>query len=89
MNDDSAAFKLMETGVLVEFKVMHTDIQPSLDGESLTVQVDLRLAADDDEDEFAAEGTVEWGLRPYVRPGDSGVCRRHTTRTIDYVKRSR
>lgn len=66
MNDDLAARKLIETGVLVDFKITHTEVQPSLDGESLAVQAELRLAADDDEDEFAAESTVEWGAFGFI-----------------------
>ncbi len=62
IDDRSAGNKLIATGTLVEFQIVKTNVQPSLDGESLCVQAELLLGADDD----AAETTAEWGSMGFI-----------------------
>ena len=57
-NDLNAGYKLLETASLVDFKVGEPIIQSSADGEYISLQVDLTLGSDDDDEELS--NAVEW-----------------------------
>lgn len=49
--DQIAAYKLIETGTLVEFEVLESEAKPTVSGDSLVTRIELQLEEDD----------VEWG----------------------------
>lgn len=54
ITDRIAGNKLLETGVLVEFEVTSSNAEPSPDGESRNVRIEIRLGGGGGDD-------VEWG----------------------------
>ena len=62
-NDQSAGLQLLDTGVLVDFQVLDTHIEPSPDGENLAVRVDLGFAGEDEED---PGDIAEWGAFGFI-----------------------
>jgi len=62
-NDLNAGYKLLETASLVDFKVGEPIIQSSADGEYISLQVDLTLGSDDDDEELSnAVACAAFGL---------------------------
>jgi hypothetical protein len=57
-SDRPAGFKLVETGTLVEFEIVDTKVEPSPDGETSFVQVELQLGGPDGGD---GEDQARWG----------------------------
>jgi hypothetical protein len=55
-SDRPAGFKLVETGTLVEFEIVDTKVEPSPDGETSFVQVELQLGGPDGGDGVPREG---------------------------------
>jgi glutathione S-transferase len=61
--DRSAGFALIESGTLAQFEVTSTHVEPSPDGETLCVRIEMQLGEpgeDDGEDEVDGEGEAEW-----------------------------
>jgi hypothetical protein len=46
----SAGYSLLERGALVPFRVVETLVEPSRDGESLSVRAEILFGIDDQED---------------------------------------
>ena len=63
MERPSAATRLLESGALVGFRVLETNVQSSPDKESFTVCVELALGDDDEED---PSDLVEWGAFGFI-----------------------
>jgi hypothetical protein len=61
--DNNAAYALIQTGCLVDFKIINQDIQPTLDGCNLNIKVDLQIT---DEDGNPDENSVEWGAFGFI-----------------------
>ena len=61
--DRSAGYKLIETGTLVEFEVKDSKVEPSLDGETSFVHVDIQLGGPEG---GAGADQVEWGGFGYM-----------------------
>lgn len=57
-SDRAAGFKLIETGTLVEFETINTKVEPSPDGETSFVHVELQLGGPDGGD---GEDQARWG----------------------------
>jgi hypothetical protein len=57
--DHSVGYKLLETAALVDFKVGDPIIQSSIDGEYISLQVDLQIGTDDEDEEYSTNA-VEW-----------------------------
>lgn len=62
-DDRSAGVKLMETGTLVDFRVVNTTVQPSLDRDSLCVHAELAFGSVDEE---FPEDVAEWGAFGFI-----------------------
>lgn len=59
--DRSAGFALVETGTLAQFEVTSTHVEPSPDGETLCVRIEMQLGEPDEDDgEVNGEGEAEW-----------------------------
>src|ERR1041384_2770068 len=61
--DRSAGFALIESGALAQFEVTSTHVEPSPDGETLCVRIEMQLGGpgeDDGEDEVDGEREAEW-----------------------------
>ncbi len=61
--DKSTGHRLLETGAVVGFRIIETGVEPSPDGETFTVSVELELGEGDDED---AADVVEWGAFGFI-----------------------
>ena len=61
-NDHAAGMRLIETGILVEFQTLDVKVHPGPDEGEFSVEVELRLAANEDE----AEEVVEWGAFGFI-----------------------
>lgn len=57
-DDQFAAVELIESGTLVEFRILDVKIQPALDEAEFGVQVDLQLGTEEEQD---VSNDVEWG----------------------------
>jgi hypothetical protein len=55
--DRSAGFALVETGTLAKFEVTSTHVEPSPDGETLCVRIEMQLGEAGEDD---GEDEVEW-----------------------------
>lgn len=55
--DRSAGLALIETGVLAQFEVTSTHVEPSPDGETSCVRIEMQLGEPGDDD---SEDDVEW-----------------------------
>ena len=57
--DKATGFKLIETGTLVDFDILSTDIQPSPDGEETAVRIELQLGEEGEDGDRTEDH--EWG----------------------------
>lgn len=60
--DRSAGLALVETGVLAQFQVTSTHVEPSPDGETSFVRIEMQLGGGDDDHDHDDDGEdeVEW-----------------------------
>src|SRR5262245_12876670 len=58
MSDRSAGFALLENGTLAKFEVTSTQVEPSPDGETCFVRIEMQLG--EPEEEVDGEDEVEW-----------------------------
>lgn len=58
-DDQIAAAELLESGTLVEFRVLDVKVQPALDEAEFGVQIDLRLGTENEEGDTSND--VKWG----------------------------
>lgn len=56
--DRIAGYKLIETGTLLEFEIKNSKIEPSLDGETSFVHIDIQLGGPEGGE---GEDQAEWG----------------------------
>lgn len=62
MNDDHlAGYKLLQAAALVEFDVLESDVQPTVDGEEAVVRAVLKLGGADED-----ANDVEWGAHGFI-----------------------
>lgn len=57
LEERRTGLQLLETGVLAEFQVLETHIEPSPDGENLAVRIELVFAGEEEDD---PADIVEW-----------------------------
>lgn len=62
-DEQRAGIQLLETGVLVDFQVLDTHIEPSPDGENLAVRVELVCAGEEEDD---PSDIAEWGAFGFI-----------------------
>ena len=62
-SDRLAGYKLIHTATLVEFEVVETKVQPSPDGESSHVQVEIQFGGPEDGE---GDEQVEWGALGFI-----------------------
>ena len=67
--DRIAGFKLLETGSLVNFDILETDIQPSVGGDETLVRIEMHLGEVEDLDGDAEQSRSEdweWGAFGFI-----------------------